>query len=84
MKIDRQNLTNNTPTFKDLKVGDVFMGTPIDTSYSGVFMKIDEDGGFVSADSCNDGFAVDLNDGEIMVFHNSTGVRKVEGTLTLS
>ena len=84
MKIDRQNLTNNAPTFGNLKVGDVFIGTPIDSSYSGVFMKIDENGDFVSADNCNDGLAVDLKDGEIMAFHDSTGVRKVEASLTLS
>ena len=83
MKIDKQNLTNDTPTFENLKVGNVFMGTPVDTSYSGVFMKIDENGGFVCSNDY-DGLAVDLKNGEIMAFHNSTGVRKVEGTLTLS
>lgn len=84
MKIDRQNLTNNAPTFGNLKVGDVFIGTPVDSSYSGVFMKIDETGEFATANDCNDGLAVDLKDGEIMEFHDSTGVRKVEASLTLS
>ena len=85
MKINKQNLTNNTPIFDDLDEGAIFIGTPIDTSYEGVFMKIDTSSDYTCIDIYDEaGLAVDLEDGNVVPFRLCAGVRKVEGTLTLS
>ena len=85
MKINKQNLTNNTPIFDDLPDGAIFIGTPIDFSREGIFMKIDASSDYTCIDIYEDaGVAVDLEDGSVMAFRLCAGVRKVEGTLTLS
>lgn len=85
MKIDKRNLKNDTPIFGNLSDGDIFVGTPIDASYEGIFMKINTTCDFVFTDPYEDaGLALDLEDGIVMPFRLCAGVRKIEGTLTLS
>lgn len=85
MKINKQNLKNDTPIFDDLEEGAIFIGTPIDSTREGVFMKIDANSDYVNVDIYeNAGLAVDLEDGYVQPFHLCAGIRKVEGTLTLS
>lgn len=85
MKINKQNLKNDTPIFDDLQEGAIFIGTPIDSAHEGVFMKIDANSDFVCTDIYEEaGLAVDLEDGSLVAFRFCAGIRKVDGSLTLS
>ncbi len=86
MKINRQkNITNDLPAFEDLPVGATFMGRPFDGHcYHGkeIFMKLNRDDDSLSLD-CDMGAAVDLETGEIAIFHETTAVVEVETELNV-
>lgn len=86
MKINRQkNITNDLPVFEDLAVGATFMGRPFDGGYYNgqeIFMKLNRSDDALCLD-CDTGAAVDLETGEIAIFHQKATVIEVETSLNV-
>ena len=80
MKI-KNNSTKKPLTFYDLDTGDLFMGVPYEGYDSNeVYIKIETN--FMGLD-LDEGTAVRLSDGAFFEFRYESGVRKVNGTLTI-
>lgn len=81
MKI-KNNITEKPITFDDLEYGDLFLGVPYEGVPSNeIYMKI-YCMGMIGLE-LEEGAAIRLSDGTFFEFRDDSGVKKVDGTLTI-
>ena len=79
MKIE-QVPTVDTPIFEDIGIGETFV-SPVYDDLSTVYMKLDENQVYLSANEYDEGVAVDLETGQVLEFRWTAAATPISCTL---